>query len=119
MPDGCQLKNRNLDLSVLTAAWATTQPSCSHGTIAMDDAPLAFRAVLATDLVAFLDSDDEWLPEKLEKQVATYRGSCSGFVCHTEEVWMRRGRKVNQKEIHRKQGGWFFERALERCPHLP
>jgi hypothetical protein len=28
---------------------------------------------------------------------------------------MRNGKIVPQKEIHRKQGGRFFERALERC----
>jgi glycosyltransferase involved in cell wall biosynthesis len=67
------------------------------------------------ELVAFLDSDDEWLPEKLSRQVALYDGHDEGFVCHTEEIWHRNGREVRQKKIHRKQGGKFFERALERC----
>jgi len=67
------------------------------------------------DLVAFLDSDDEWLPRKLEKQVEGNERREQWFISHTEEIWIRDGQKVNQKPIHRKQGGWFFERALERC----
>ncbi len=66
-------------------------------------------------LIAFLDSDDEWRPEKLSKQIEALGESPSGFVCHTDELWLRDGREVPQKTIHRKQGGFFFERALERC----
>lgn len=67
------------------------------------------------ELVAFLDSDDEWLPEKLSRQVALYDANDRYFICHTEEIWYRNGTEVRQKKIHRKQGGRFFERALERC----
>lgn len=71
------------------------------------------------ELIAFLDSDDEWLPDKLARQVERY-GEAYGagdraFVCHTDEIWLRNGKPVRQKKIHRKQGGLFFERALERC----
>ena len=66
-------------------------------------------------LIAFLDSDDEWLPEKLERQVERYDPGNSGFVCHTDEIWIRDGKEVPQKKQHRKQGGRFFERALELC----
>jgi hypothetical protein len=37
------------------------------------------------------------------------------FICHTAETWYRNGQELKQKDIHRKQGGRFFERALERC----
>ncbi|MFH0961016.1 MAG: glycosyltransferase [Pseudomonadota bacterium] len=67
------------------------------------------------ELVAFLDSDDEWCADKLEKQVKLYQSRDHHFICHSNEIWLRNGKPVFQKEIHRKQGGHFFERALERC----
>ncbi len=67
------------------------------------------------ELLAFLDSDDEWLPEKLSRQVALYEERSTDFVCHTGEKWLRDGREVTQKAVHRKQGGRFFERALALC----
>ena len=67
------------------------------------------------ELLAFLDSDDEWLPDKLARQVAAFDPCRPWFACHTDELWRANGTQVRQKEIHRKQGGFFFERALERC----
>jgi glycosyltransferase involved in cell wall biosynthesis len=67
------------------------------------------------ELVAFLDSDDEWLPDKLDRQVGCSGSGQPDFICHTDEVWLRDGKIVPQKKIHSKQGGRFFERALERC----
>ncbi|MDQ7782108.1 MAG: glycosyltransferase [Desulfomonilaceae bacterium] len=66
-------------------------------------------------LLAFLDSDDEWLPDKLARQVDRAGSNEPYFVCHTDEIWVRDGKIVPQKRIHRKQGGRFFERSLQRC----
>jgi glycosyltransferase involved in cell wall biosynthesis len=66
------------------------------------------------ELLAFLDSDDEWLPGKLERQISLYQGQ-KDFICHTNEIWIRDGNTMPQQEKHRKQGGRFFCRALERC----
>ncbi|MFH1117065.1 MAG: glycosyltransferase [Pseudomonadota bacterium] len=66
-------------------------------------------------LTAFLDSDDEWLPDKLARQVGRPESEQPDFICHTDEIWLRDGKTVPQKRIHRKQGGRFFERSLQRC----
>lgn len=67
------------------------------------------------ELIAFLDSDDEWLPQKLERQIARFPPGKPDFICHTGEIWMRNGTEVPQKKKHQKQGGRFFERALDLC----
>lgn len=67
------------------------------------------------DWLAFLDSDDLWLPRKLERQLAILKGYPRYQACYTDEIWIRRGVRVNQKKIHRKYSGWIFPRALPLC----
>lgn len=69
--------------------------------------------------VAFLDSDDEWLPNKLQSQVDALLDSPEVKVCHTEEIWVRNGKRVNQMNKHRKEGGWIFQRCLPLCAMSP
>jgi glycosyltransferase involved in cell wall biosynthesis len=71
------------------------------------------------ELIAFLDSDDEWLPRKLERQLEAMESSPSSLLCHTDEIWIRRGRRVNPMKKHRKFGGWIFERTLPLCVISP
>jgi glycosyltransferase involved in cell wall biosynthesis len=68
--------------------------------------------------VAFLDSDDEWKPRKLEKQMAALQSS-SEKICHTNEVWIRNGEYVNQKKKHRKYGGHIYKKCLPLCRISP
>ena len=66
------------------------------------------------DMIALLDSDDEWLPEKLETQLAYMRDN--GYeICQTEEIWIRNGKRVNQKAKYAKPEGWFFEASVKMC----
>ncbi len=67
---------------------------------------------------AFLDSDDEWLPNKLDRQFAEI-SSGDLKVCHTEEIWIRNGVRVNQMNKHQKAGGEIFERCLPMCAMSP
>ena len=67
------------------------------------------------ELIAFLDSDDLWLPGKVAIQVDHFQIHPESLICQTEEVWIRRGRRVNPKHHHRKAEGMIFERSLELC----
>jgi len=69
--------------------------------------------------IAFLDSDDEWLPEKLEKQISLLNANPEYKICHTEELWIRDGVRVNQMKKHKKQGGWIFPQCLPLCAMSP
>ncbi len=65
--------------------------------------------------LAFLDSDDLWLPEKLARQMAFMEAHPGLLLSQTEEIWVRRGVRVNPPLTHRKEGGRIFLRSLERC----
>ena len=69
----------------------------------------------AGELIAFLDSDDLWLPSKLSRQVAFFREHPDAVACQTEETWIRNGVRVNPKKRHRKPSGMIFEPSLELC----
>jgi len=67
------------------------------------------------EFVAFLDSDDWWLEEKLKRAADFIREFPDIHVFHTEEVWYRRGRLLPQKDRHRKPDGLVYEKALPLC----
>lgn len=67
------------------------------------------------DWIAFLDVDDEWLPKKLERQVGAIASTPEYRIYHTNEIWIRKGRRVNAKKIHQKFGGYIFEKCLPLC----
>jgi hypothetical protein len=65
--------------------------------------------------VAFLDSDDLWLGKKLEIQTGFMEQHNEVQVCQTEEIWVRRGVRVNPKSKHAKPSGDIFRRSLDCC----
>lgn len=65
--------------------------------------------------IALLDSDDEWLPKKLEKQLEFCDRDPNIRLIHGEEIWIRNGKRVNQKKVHQKSGGRIFSRCLHLC----
>jgi glycosyltransferase involved in cell wall biosynthesis len=67
------------------------------------------------DLLAFLDSDDSFLPEKLAVQSAVMAAQPEYLVSHTDELWYRGGQLLKQKRRHARKGGELFARCLELC----
>jgi glycosyltransferase involved in cell wall biosynthesis len=66
-------------------------------------------------LVSFLDSDDLWLPNKLRTQHKFMLDHPEVWICQTEEIWLRKGRRVNPKRHHQKVSGDIFQRSLDLC----
>jgi glycosyltransferase involved in cell wall biosynthesis len=71
------------------------------------------------DWLAFLDSDDEWLPQKLASQKEMLAANPQYKICHTDEIWIRNGTRVNAMKKHAKAGGFIFERCLPLCVVSP
>lgn len=71
------------------------------------------------DWIAFLDSDDEWLPKKLETQVNALKAQPDYGLCHTDEIWVRHGTRVNAMKKHAKSGGHIFQKCLPMCVISP
>jgi len=69
--------------------------------------------------VAFLDSDDWWLPNKLEEQVRFHLNFPRYLISQTDEIWIRNNIRVNPKKYHLKKGGRIFDLCLERCMITP
>jgi glycosyltransferase involved in cell wall biosynthesis len=72
-------------------------------------------ALARASLVAFLDSDDLWMPSKLAEQIAFMNMHQEYAISQCEEAWIRRGRRVNPGRRHRKRGGDFFIDSLRTC----
>jgi len=65
--------------------------------------------------VAFLDSDDYWLPQKLARQMQCLSENPQWLVMQTDEKWIRNGSFVNPMNKHRKYSGWIFPQCLPLC----
>ncbi len=64
--------------------------------------------------IAFLDSDDLWLPAKLATQLDWLASRPSQRIAQTGERWLDGGRHRNPRAYHRKAEA-LFPRCLERC----
>ena len=67
------------------------------------------------ELLAFLDSDDWWLPQKLGLQSAAMAAQPGVPISHTREILFRGGMRVNQKKKHDPPGGDIFLASLAMC----
>lgn len=69
----------------------------------------------SAEFISFLDSDDYWRPEKLGEQIAFFKRHPEGAVCQTEEIWIRKGHRVNPQKKHLKPSGDIFVPSLKLC----
>lgn len=75
------------------------------------------RGIMAAkyDFIAFLDSDDLWMEQKLERQMDFFHKNPGASVCQAGEIWIRRGKRVNPCKKHIKPSGMIFEQSLNLC----
>jgi glycosyltransferase involved in cell wall biosynthesis len=69
----------------------------------------------AAPWIAFLDSDDYWLQDKLFAQMEYIKRNPGTLACQTEEIWIRNGIRVNPRRKHRKPSGNIFDQSLKLC----
>ena len=69
--------------------------------------------------IAFLDSDDSWLPQKIERFRSAQQNHPDFSLYHSDEIWVRNGIRVNAMNKHRKSGGWIFQKCLPLCVISP
>ena len=73
----------------------------------------------SSDWLAFLDSDDEWEPEKLAQQAAALGVDSALQVSHTAEKWIRDGKSIPVSIKLIKRSGWIYPECLPLCVISP
>jgi glycosyltransferase involved in cell wall biosynthesis len=71
------------------------------------------------DWIALLDSDDRWQPGKLEHQQQALAANPGYRLCHSDETWIRNGKRVNPMKKHAKVGGHIYLQCLPLCVISP
>ncbi|HSB05184.1 MAG TPA: glycosyltransferase [Thermodesulfobacteriota bacterium] len=69
--------------------------------------------------ISFLDSDDLWVKGKLRIQVDFLDENPHYPLCYTDEIWIRRKKRVNPMLKHAKFSGWIFEKCIPLCTISP
>ena len=69
-------------------------------------------AVCECDYIAFLDDDDEWLPEKIEKQVAKFSEGVALVYCGQKTVYDGTDKSVVNDKVYR--SGRVYDELIKR-----
>lgn len=71
------------------------------------------------EYVAFLDADDEWMPEKLRLQIAQMEANLGAALCFADMSHWEHGREVNSSYLRERGmgacGGSIFNHLLQEC----
>jgi glycosyltransferase involved in cell wall biosynthesis len=73
----------------------------------------------ASNWIAFLDSDDEWHPTKLAKQVLFHKKNPDILMSYTDELWIRDAQEIKVPKKFKKYGGEIFDKCLSHCIIAP
>lgn len=68
--------------------------------------------------IAFLDSDDIFLPQKLEWQI-NFMKENNYHISHTNEFWYKKDRFINQNKKSKRYGGKILDKILDKCRVSP
>lgn len=68
-----------------------------------------------TAWLSFCDSDDVWLPDKLQNQWAFLRQNPFYEIMQSEDIWVRNQVRVNPCKKHQRPEGWIFASSLNLC----
>ncbi|MFH2138617.1 MAG: glycosyltransferase [Candidatus Omnitrophota bacterium] len=66
-------------------------------------------------VICFLDSDDWFKGDKLEVAFDYIMKYPAISIFHTDEIWYRDNKHLNQKDYHKKPEGHVFEQSLKIC----
>jgi glycosyltransferase involved in cell wall biosynthesis len=67
------------------------------------------------DWLVFLDSDDTWMEDKIQKQVNFHKKNRDILFSHTGEKWIRDGKKIKYPNSLKKPSGECFLENISTC----
>jgi glycosyltransferase involved in cell wall biosynthesis len=69
--------------------------------------------------IAFLDSDDQWLDNKLERQAGAWSKAKDHRIVHSDEIWIRNDIPVTKPARYQVRQGRIYEHCLKLCAMAP
>jgi len=69
-------------------------------------------AMSKNEWICFLDSDDIWHENKIEKQIHFHKNNPHIFFSHTDELWIFNDKIIKQKKHQLKPSGFCFEENI-------